>query len=50
MSINKKELIKRVSQQVSYDTPVVEEVINVTLDEIYQCLKKGESVSLQNNE
>ena len=46
MSINKKELIKRVSEQVSYDTQVVEEVINVTLDEICQCLKEGESVSL----
>ncbi len=45
MSINKKDLIQRVSQRVSYDNQVVEEVINVTLDEIYQSLKKGESVS-----
>ena len=47
MSINKKDLIQRVSQRVSYDNQVVEEVINVTLDEIYQSLKKGESVSLR---
>ncbi|MGD1702735.1 MAG: HU family DNA-binding protein [Okeania sp. SIO1H6] len=47
MSINKKELIKRVSQQVNYDSQVVEEVINATLDEIYQCLKEGESVRLR---
>ncbi len=47
MSINKKDLIKRVSQRVSYDTQAVEEVINATLDEIYQSLKQGESVSLR---
>ena len=47
MSINKKDLIKRVSQRVSHNIQTVEEVINVTLDEIYQSLKQGESVSLR---
>lgn len=47
MSINKKELIKRVSQRVSQNSQDVEDVIEATLDEIYQSLKQGESVSLR---
>lgn len=47
MSISKKELIKRVSQRVNHHSQDVEEVINATLDEIYQSLKQGESVSLR---
>ncbi|NJL51282.1 MAG: HU family DNA-binding protein [Hydrococcus sp. SU_1_0] len=47
MSINKKDLIKRVTQRVSHNSQFVEEVIDVTLDEIYQSLKQGESVSLR---
>ena len=47
MSISKKELIKRVSQRVNHHSQDVEEIINATLDEIYQSLKQGESVSLR---
>ena len=47
MSINKKELIKRVTQRVGQNSQDVEFVINATLDEIYQSLKQGESVSLR---
>ncbi len=47
MSISKKELIKRVSQRVNHQSQDVEEIINATLDEIYQSLKQGESVSLR---
>jgi DNA-binding protein HU-beta len=47
MSINKKNLIERVTQRVSHNSTYVEEVIDVTLDEIYQSLKHGESVSLR---
>jgi DNA-binding protein HU-beta len=47
MSINKKNLIERVTQRVSHNSKDVEEVIDVTLDEIYQSLKQGESVSLR---
>ena len=48
MSISKKDLIKRVSQGVDRDNKLVEEIIDVTLDEIYQSLKQGESVKLRN--
>lgn len=47
MSINKKDLIKRVTQRVSHNSQSVEDIINVTLDEIYQSLKQGESVSVR---
>jgi DNA-binding protein HU-beta len=47
MSINKKDLIKRVTRRVSQNAQDVEEVIDATLDEIYQSLKQGESVSLR---
>ena len=35
MSINKKELIKRVTQRVAHNSQDVEEVINATIDEIW---------------
>ena len=48
MSISKKDLIKRVSQRVDHDNKLVEEIIDIALDEIYQSLKQGESVHLRN--
>jgi DNA-binding protein HU-beta len=47
MSIDKKELIRRVSNQVGKETGTVEEVVDATFNEIYQSLKQGESVSLR---
>lgn len=48
MSISKKDLVKRVAQKVDSKQKVVEEVIDATLEEIYQSLKQGESVNLRN--
>ena len=48
MSISKKDLVKRVVQRLNRDNKLVEEIIDVTLDEIYQSLKQGESVNLRN--
>ncbi len=46
--IDKKELIRRVSQRVGKDTAVVGEIVDITLEEIYEALKQGECVSLRN--
>ena len=48
MSISKKDLVKRVSQRVDSKQKVVEEIIDATLEEIYQSLKQGESVNIRN--
>ena len=48
MSINKKELIRHVCQRVGRDEREIEEIINATLEEIYQSLKQGKSVNLRN--
>lgn len=48
MSIDKKELVRRVSQRVTKGTGTVEEIIDATLEEIYESLKQGDSVSLRN--
>ena len=48
MSINKKELIRHVCQRVGRDEREIEEIIDATLEEIYQSLKQGESVNLRN--
>ncbi|MDZ7959429.1 MAG: HU family DNA-binding protein [Aulosira sp. DedQUE10] len=48
MSIDKKELVRRVSNRVIKGTGTVEEIIDATLEEIYESLKKGDSVSLRN--
>lgn len=46
--IDKKELVRRVSQRVVKGTGTVEEIVDATLEEIYQALKQGECVSLRN--
>ncbi len=48
MSINKQDLIKRVAQKSELEQKVVEQVIEATLEEIYNSLKQGESISLRN--
>ncbi|YAF96869.1 MAG: HU family DNA-binding protein [Nodularia sp. CChRGM 3473] len=48
MSIDKKELVRRVSDRVIKGTGTVEEIIDATLEEIYESLKQGNSVSLRN--
>lgn len=48
MSIDKQELVRRVSQRVERETGMVETVINATIEEIYESLQQGDSVSLRN--
>ncbi|MBD6620423.1 HU family DNA-binding protein [Komarekiella sp. 'clone 1'] len=48
MSIDKNELVQRVSQRLSEGSGTVEDIIDATLEEIYESLKLGESVSLRN--
>ena len=48
MSINKKELIRHVCKRVGRNEREIEEIIDATLEEIYQSLKQGESVNLRN--
>lgn len=46
--IEKPELVARVAARVQGNAGAVEEIIDATLDEIYQALKHGECVSLRN--
>jgi DNA-binding protein HU-beta len=48
MSIDKKELARRVSLRLNRETSEVEEVIDATVEEIYESLKQGNSVTLRN--
>jgi DNA-binding protein HU-beta len=48
MSIKKQELIRRVCERVNQDEQAIEEILDATLEEIYQSLKRGESVNLLN--
>ena len=48
MSISKKDLIKRVSQNTDSKSTEVEAIVDATLEEIYQSLKAGESVNIRN--
>ncbi len=45
--IEKKELVSLVSQRVNRKVGVVGEIVDAFLDEIYEALKRGESVSLR---
>jgi DNA-binding protein HU-beta len=47
MSINKPELIQRVSAQTKIDPRTVSHILDGVLDQIHQSLKQGESVSLR---
>jgi DNA-binding protein HU-beta len=48
MSLKKQELIRRVGQRVNQDEQAIEEILDATLEEIYQSLKRGESVNFLN--
>lgn len=48
MSIDKKELIRRISKRMPKGMGTVEEFVDATLEEIYEALKQGECVSLRN--
>lgn len=48
MRIDKKELVHRISKRVPKGTGTVEEIVDATLEEIYEALKQGECVSLRN--
>ena len=48
MRVDKKELIRRISKRIPKDTGTVEEIVDATLEEIYEALKQGECVSLRN--
>jgi DNA-binding protein HU-beta len=45
--IDKEVLVSLVSRRVGRDVETVEEIVDATLTEIYQALKRGESVSLR---
>ena len=46
--ISKETLIDRVAQRVSVDKDLASELVDATLEEIYEALKQGECVSLRN--
>ena len=46
--IEKAELVARVAARVQKDADAVEDIVDATLEEIYQALKRGETVSLRN--
>ena len=48
MSIDKKELVRRVSQRLNRESSEVEEVIDATVEEVYESLQQGNSVTLKN--
>jgi DNA-binding protein HU-beta len=48
MRIDKKELVRRVSKRVLKGTGTIEEIVDATLEEIYEALKQGQCVSLRN--
>ena len=45
--MDKNELIRRVAQRTGSDEKLVGDVVDATLEEIYQALKREESVSLR---
>lgn len=47
-SIDKKELVKRIAKRLSKDPIEIEPVVDTVLEEIYEALKREESVSLRN--
>lgn len=45
--IELKDLVRLVAQRVDRDSDAVELIIEATLDEIYEAIKRGQSVSLR---
>jgi DNA-binding protein HU-beta len=48
-TVNNKELVKRIAKRLSKDPAEVEALVDATLEEIYEALKHGESVTLRFN-
>lgn len=46
--IERDELIRLVSQRIGQDVGMVDKVVDAFLDEIYQSIKHGQSVTLRN--
>lgn len=46
--VDKNELVNRVSQRIGRDADTVGQIVEATLEEIYEALKRGECVSLRN--
>lgn len=46
--IDRGELVRRVCERTEKDAALVGEIVDATLEEIYEALKHGESVSLRN--
>ncbi len=46
--INEKELIRRISQTMEQSEETCQEMLDTVFDEIYQSLKRGNSVTLRN--
>ena len=46
--ISKKELIELVAQRTNREITIAEEMVEATLEEIYEAMKRGECVSLRN--
>ncbi len=47
-SVDRKALLSRISRRLGKDSGTAEEVLDAALEEIYEALKQGESVSLRN--
>jgi DNA-binding protein HU-beta len=45
--VDQPELVQRVAQRAQRDVAEVGEVVEIFLDEVYQAVKRGESVSLR---
>src|SRR5438067_13259764 len=45
--VEKPELVDLVSQRLKQDTELVDAIVDIFFDEIYQALKRGDSVSLR---
>lgn len=45
--IEKKDLVRRVAMRINRDEASVGDIVEGTLEEIYEALKRGESVSLR---
>ena len=45
--IDRKELVRRVTERTQRDAATVETIVGATLEEIYEALKRGECVSLR---
>jgi len=46
--ITKQDLVQLVSQRTNREAESVAEIVDATIEEIYEALKRGESVSLRN--